>query len=120
MTRNRIANLIFLGYLVLFLNLGPDLHRAPVFGLHDSHKDTVCSCGSVHEPVKPPSDQNDQAISKQACDCSLCKFFKQCQVDCNCDLPALFKTITGQQVFQTASKPVVLCISQKARGPPTV
>ena len=109
---------LLLGYLVLFLNLGPAWHRAPIFGLHGSEEThSACSCGFEHGHSTAPIPQQ-QEIERQLCDCSLCHFFKYNQLD---HVSPSVNFIVDRSIHHDEfdwSAVSAESISQRARAPP--
>lgn len=107
-----------LAYLALFVNLGPSLHRAPVFGFHDSESHASCGCGCC-SILTTASDGLEGSWQRPECDCALCDFFKYTQAEI-----AESCMFFEETVFQKSNPPVATFvaarqISQFARGPPT-
>ena len=117
MLENRRLRSILLIYVALFINLGPSLHRAPIFGLHGDEAVASCCCGCSHARPDANDDQNLK-IEKPECACQLCHFFKYMQAD-------VVETTADSNV--TESSRLYLCltaqsskmtVSNSARGPP--
>jgi hypothetical protein len=127
MLRSRFLNASLLGFLVLFLNFGPALHRAPFFHYHSGgEKDASSAC--CHCCVHPDALSSLQGrngepfISEQSLGsdgpCSICEFFKKYQstellhaIELNSDRVSFIEPLC-QSILKTAA------IVSTARGPP--
>ncbi len=120
MNRSKFLSYLLLGYLGLFLNLGPAIHRAPMFGLHDHAfgKEHLCECGRDHPRDTGQSDAST-SMTLPACDCSLCTFFKHYNAAFD------FENSENSSVALWSICPVVMgqvdaiYSATFARGPPT-
>lgn len=107
---------LLISYLALFLNFGPDFHRAPIFGMHDAVEVNSCCQWCCEHNKSLPTHQN--TIALQRCDCSLCQLFEQF----NTDLIHSFELVPFNKYSYLSeignSEQVVTSVSPSARGPP--
>ena len=109
---------MFLGYLVLFLNLGFSLHRVlrPKTSESAAHNQLVLSdCSCCHH--SPPRDIESSFFADS--DCSICKFFQTYQVTF-CTPAVLFDwEANDHRTASLISVQISPRIATVARGPPT-
>lgn len=119
MLRKQSTICLFIGYLGLLLNLGPSVHHAHFFGLHQHGDVANTSCDSCCFHAHLPTESVPQADYAGADhDCSFCKFFDQYHV--------IVDRIEHQEESRIAlvrewNKPSDLCtlsLIPLARGPP--
>ena len=118
---------LYLGFLV---NLGPSMHHASCFGLHnhDSNgasvsEEGVFSCCCHHDSMPSdaiPSDRGtDNSVVSAEHDCAFCKFFD----DYNIVLESFQMEVAQAEVysidFLSSDRPVSAAIISTARGPPS-
>ena len=124
----KIYSSILLGYLVLFLNLGPSLHRVSCFGLHEHQRHVVqeselnptccCCCQDESKSSSPQRNDSDTAIEKQLCDCLVCRFFKKynASIESSEDLVWNARFELKHQICVPTDS--IVMVANDARGPP--
>ena len=144
MSLKHLQKWIFLGYLVLLLNLGPVAHRAHFFGvhLHDStcashhhgqghdhhshqhehfHGDHyhVHGCSHDHGENLENTESLDGFLHKVH-DCSLCEFFDHFNVVVNADIVDVVSVPVRLRVVDHVQPEDPQAVLGTARGPPAL
>ena len=125
--RKQLGTWFLLGYLVLFMNLGPNAHRLQCLGLHsisrnspENTNETAVSCYCCHCSTASEQANQSSGTVHEFDDCVFCKFFKQFHVICqviNFDLQiGLLPGFENPAETSAELEFFVAC----ARGPPVV